>query len=64
VASAFLWIALFAVFPRSHLTSTCISGLAKSAPLRDIGKVGVPDSILLEPGRLTPEAIAEVCIMG
>lgn len=29
--------------------------LAKSAPLHDIGKVGIPDAILLKPGGLTPE---------
>ena len=29
--------------------------LYKAAPLHDIGKLGVPDSILLKPGRLTPE---------
>jgi putative two-component system response regulator len=28
--------------------------LTKSAPLHDIGKVGIPDSILLKPGPLTP----------
>src|SRR5574343_1467615 len=29
--------------------------LFKSAPLHDIGKVGIPDYILLKPGRFTPE---------
>lgn len=29
--------------------------LARSAPLHDIGKVGIPDSILLKPAKLTPE---------
>jgi putative two-component system response regulator len=29
--------------------------LQKSAPLHDIGKVGIPDSILLKPGKLTEE---------
>jgi putative two-component system response regulator len=31
-----------------------IDSLFKSAPLHDIGKVGIPDNILLKPGRLTP----------
>jgi len=39
----------------SELTPTFITGLFKSAPLHDIGKVGIPDRILLKPGKLTPE---------
>jgi len=37
------------------LTDNMIEILFKSAPLHDIGKVGIPDSILLKPGKLTPE---------
>ncbi|MBY6261878.1 response regulator [Azospirillum sp. 412522] len=29
--------------------------LMKAAPMHDIGKIGIPDMILLKPGRLTPE---------
>jgi response regulator RpfG family c-di-GMP phosphodiesterase len=32
-----------------------ISTIYRSSPLHDIGKVGIPDRILLKPGRLTPE---------
>ena len=39
----------------SVLTDNYIQMLFKSAPLHDIGKVGIPDRILLKPGRLTPE---------
>ncbi|MCG5511212.1 response regulator [Ectothiorhodospira lacustris] len=39
----------------SHLTPANIELLTKSAPLHDIGKVGIPDSILLKPGPLTDD---------
>lgn len=37
------------------LTPRYIDNLSRSAPLHDIGKVGIPDHILLKPGPLTPE---------
>jgi putative two-component system response regulator len=37
------------------LDESTIEALYKSAPLHDIGKVGIPDAILLKPGKLTPE---------
>ncbi|MBF0214975.1 MAG: two-component system response regulator [Magnetococcales bacterium] len=46
---------------RSHprfaavLSDSSIHMLFKSAPLHDIGKVGIPDRILLKPGRFIPE---------
>jgi putative two-component system response regulator len=43
---------------RGFLTDRNIDLLFKSAPLHDIGKVGVPDHILLKPGRFTPEEFA------
>jgi len=39
----------------STLNFHTIDLLAKSAPLHDIGKVGIPDHVLLKPGKLTPE---------
>jgi len=37
------------------LSERYIELLARSAPLHDIGKVGVPDYILQKPGKLTPD---------
>lgn len=39
----------------STMSERYIDLLARSAPLHDIGKVGIPDHILLKPGKLTPE---------
>jgi putative two-component system response regulator len=42
------------------LTREYIELLHKSAPLHDIGKVGIKDSILLKPGKLTEEEFEEM----
>lgn len=39
----------------TYLSDAMIEQLYKSAPLHDIGKVGIPDHILLKPGELTAE---------
>lgn len=45
---------------KAYLDDEIIDLLYKSAPLHDIGKVGVPDRILLKPGPLTPEEFEEM----
>lgn len=40
---------------KTVLTPENVNLMFKSAPLHDIGKVGIPDSILLKPGSLTEE---------
>ena len=40
---------------KAYLTDEMIDTLYKSAPLHDIGKIGIPDYILLKPGKLTLE---------
>ncbi|MBF0202468.1 MAG: HD domain-containing protein, partial [Desulfamplus sp.] len=48
------------LYPDNPLTEQDIEMLTKSAPLHDIGKVGVPDSVLIKPGRLTDEEFEEM----
>jgi putative two-component system response regulator len=60
------YVRLLAGYLRDHprfaaaLNDRSIRLLARSAPLHDIGKVGIPDHILLKPGKLTPEEFEQM----
>ena len=45
---------------KEYLSKGYIDDLVKSAPLHDIGKVGVEDSILKKPGKLTPAEFEKI----
>ena len=42
-------------YPKYHLDDNAISMITSAAALHDVGKIVIPDAILLKPGRLTPE---------
>lgn len=42
-------------FPRYGLTPVQVDAIARASVLHDIGKIGIPDAVLLKPGRLTAE---------
>ncbi len=42
-------------FPKYGITDAQINEIARASALHDIGKIGIPDSILLKPGKLTDE---------
>lgn len=49
------------------LSATFVKTLYLAAPLHDVGKIGIPDAILLKPGRLTPDerrVMEEHCRIG
>ncbi len=51
----------------SYITDEYIKDLTQASILHDIGKVGVPDSILLKPSKLTDDEFEQIknhCIMG
>ncbi len=45
---------------KTTLTKDYINNLRKAAPMHDIGKIAIPDSILQKPGKLTDEEFAEM----
>jgi adenylate cyclase len=42
---------------KSQISNDYLNFIYAAAPLHDIGKVGIPDNILLKPGRLTPDEL-------
>lgn len=42
-------------FPEYNITPLQVEEITKASTLHDVGKIGIPDAILLKPGRLTPE---------
>ena len=42
-------------FPKYGITPLQVDQIARASALHDIGKIGIPDAILLKPGRLTPD---------
>ncbi len=42
-------------YNREYLNDATLDHIEKAAPLHDIGKIGVPDTILLKPGKLTEQ---------
>jgi len=42
-------------YPEYGLTDEIIEEISLACVLHDVGKIGIPDNILLKPGRLTPE---------
>lgn len=45
---------------KNRLNNHTIEMMFKSAPMHDIGKVGVPDAVLLKPGKLTENEFKEI----
>jgi putative two-component system response regulator len=56
-----------AIAERLGLPGDFIEAIFLAGPLHDIGKIGIPDGILLKPGRLTPEErliMEKHCVLG
>ncbi len=46
---------LMKYYPKYGITQEQVDEIARASALHDIGKIGIPDAILLKPARLTPE---------
>ena len=46
--------------PEYNLTPEDVENISNSSALHDIGKIGIPDSILTKPGALTPEEWVQI----
>jgi len=51
---AYAWLIAAHLSDSHSLSTEFVDQLAMFAPLHDIGKIGIPDHILLKPGRLSP----------
>jgi putative two-component system response regulator len=47
-------------YPEYHLSDEQIAMISNASALHDLGKIAIPDSILLKPGKLTPEECEEM----
>lgn len=45
-------------YPEYELTPEKVQLITRASAMHDIGKIAIPDSVLLKPGRLTPEEFA------
>jgi putative two-component system response regulator len=48
------------LYPEYHLTDEQIELITNASALHDLGKIAIPDSILLKPGKLTAEEFEEM----
>lgn len=51
------WMQEHGIYPHA-LTAASVDQIAQAAPLHDVGKIAIPDHILLKPARLTPDEFA------
>jgi HD-GYP domain-containing protein (c-di-GMP phosphodiesterase class II) len=53
--SRYAWLIAKEIAPRHQLSDEYVENVFMFSPLHDIGKISIPDHILLKPGKLTPD---------